>query len=235
MIGLEVLVNGKRALLAGREHLSVLRADVVFYGVLGSESRGTRLLKDGYRGRLSGSGMSSFRADNSYENLLWDPKISLTKFDVVEIRVVDVEETDLPTRASTSPARDSEPFSTDGLDEHDQLEMFRAARRVYLALRETFEGLPLTRDEEELVAQLDAAQLEEIDSVILANVGDRWRKVAMVVGKTMRQLEHEYRGIPNTFYAQRIRELVHTGLLESQGDLEFIRFSEVRRPSGRKD
>jgi hypothetical protein len=38
-------------------------------------------------------------------------------------------------------------------------------------------------------------------------------------------------GIPDIFYSQRIRELVEKKLLESQGDLQFMRYSEVRLPS----
>jgi hypothetical protein len=88
----------------------------------------------------------------------------------------------------------------------------------------------LTAEQEALVASLSAAEIEAIDRALLGNTLERWRKVAMVVGKTMMELEGRRAGIPDTFYAQRVRHLVETGSLESQGNLAYMRFSEVRRP-----
>jgi hypothetical protein len=89
---------------------------------------------------------------------------------------------------------------------------------------------PLTTEELALVASLSAAEVVDIDRALLANTHDRWRKVAMVVGKTMGELANRRHGIPDTFYAQRVRKLVEDGALESQGNLAFMRFSEVRLP-----
>jgi hypothetical protein len=89
---------------------------------------------------------------------------------------------------------------------------------------------PMTAEQEALVASLSAAEIEAIDRALLGNTLERWRKVAMVVGKTMMELEERRAGIPDTFYARRVRHLVETGSLESQGNLAYMRFSEVRRP-----
>jgi hypothetical protein len=51
----------------------------------------------------------------------------------------------------------------------------------------------------------------------------------MVVAMTMQAADLPS-GIPYTFYALRTKTLVAQGRLESQGNLEFIRFSEVRLP-----
>ena len=88
----------------------------------------------------------------------------------------------------------------------------------------------MTAEQQALVASLSAADIDAIDRALLGNTLDRWRKVAMVVGKTMMELEDRRRGIPDTFYAQRVRNLVEMGSLESQGNLAYMRFSEVRRP-----
>ena len=37
--------------------------------------------------------------------------------------------------------------------------------------------------------------------------------------------------IPDIYYAQRVRRLVAVGELESQGNLEYMRYSEVRLPA----
>jgi len=71
-------------------------------------------------------------------------------------------------------------------------------------------------------------ELEEIDKAILQHTSDLWRKVAMIVGLTMMDLESRVGGIPDIFYSQRVQHLVEKGLLESEGDLSRMRFSEVR-------
>jgi hypothetical protein len=88
---------------------------------------------------------------------------------------------------------------------------------------------PLTPAERESVAALSAEQLAALDEVLLANTHDRWRKVAMVVSRAMDSAEL-WPGVPDSFYAERVRGLVEQGLLESQGNLLYMRFSEVRRP-----
>jgi len=90
---------------------------------------------------------------------------------------------------------------------------------------------PLTAEQQALVATLTAADLRAIDEALLANATPRWRKVAMIVGLTMNQLEDRgdrVNGIPDVFYSQRVRLLVEAGQLEATGDLAYMRFSEVR-------
>ena len=82
--------------------------------------------------------------------------------------------------------------------------------------------------------QLSNEAIQAIDNLLLANAHTKWRKVALVVALTMTDLKIRERGIPDLFYAQRVRKLVEEGRLESQGNLQEMRFSEIRLPN-RKD
>lgn len=91
---------------------------------------------------------------------------------------------------------------------------------------------PLTREQQEVVNRLTAADLETIDAAILANVVDNWRKVARIVGTTMNSFADQglYPGLVDLFYAQRIRLMVNSGQVLSTGDLTRMGYCEVRLP-----
>jgi hypothetical protein len=72
----------------------------------------------------------------------------------------------------------------------------------------------------------------QIDQFILAEIGEHWRKVAMVVSRVSFA-----QGVPIpegeaglNMIAERIGALVADGRLVSQGDLKRWRHSEVRKP-----
>ncbi len=88
----------------------------------------------------------------------------------------------------------------------------------------------LTSEQIKLVEQLTDAEIQTIDNALLANTSIRWRKVARVVGTVMMELPNRVKGIPDAYYSQRVQMLVKDGLLESQGNLSFMRYSEVRKP-----
>ncbi len=88
----------------------------------------------------------------------------------------------------------------------------------------TASDVGFTPVEAELVANLSAAELAEIDAVLLSYAKRSWRKAAMLVALTMAQDIHQ-EGMPSAFYAQRIQRLVDQGHLEAQG-------AEVRLPDG---
>jgi Protein of unknown function len=90
---------------------------------------------------------------------------------------------------------------------------------------------PMSAEEEAAARALSPEELERIDRGLLSHAGTRWRKVAYIVGATMSSLPDRTRGIPDLFYAQRVRRLVELGLLESDGDLRMMARSEVRLPS----
>lgn len=87
---------------------------------------------------------------------------------------------------------------------------------------------PLTSEQEELVNKLMASEVENIDEALLSNISSYWKKVASVVGATMMDLENRVEGIPDVYYANRIIYLAEKGLIESQGNLRRMRFSEIR-------
>ena len=87
----------------------------------------------------------------------------------------------------------------------------------------------LTPEQEARVALLTQSELKLIDDGLLSNACDRWRKVARVVGTTMMtNSPARIDGIPDIFYAKRVRDLVKRGLLEAAGNLNYMRYSEVR-------
>jgi hypothetical protein len=87
---------------------------------------------------------------------------------------------------------------------------------------------PLTPAQRSKVLALTEEQLEAIDRALLSNVVAEWQKVALIVGATMSELQSRVVGIPDIYYAERLRELVRNGTIEVQGDLHAMRFSEVR-------
>lgn len=87
---------------------------------------------------------------------------------------------------------------------------------------------PLTAEQALRVSQLNQQDLQEMDRVLLAQASHKWRKVARIVGTAMSDYPSRVAGIPDLYYAQRVRHLVELGKLESQGDLAYMRFSEVR-------
>ncbi len=89
----------------------------------------------------------------------------------------------------------------------------------------------LDPEDEEYVSLLAPQDLELIDEALLANCAPSWRKVARVVGSTMTSLRERLSEVPDGFYARRVIGLVENGKLESQGNLEHMRFSEIRLPS----
>lgn len=85
------------------------------------------------------------------------------------------------------------------------------------------------------IAALRPEQIQAIDAVLMSVCDDRWRKVAYVVDRAMGGIPDRVPGIPDGFYAARVCGLVARGLLESQGDLARMRYSEVRlamKPAG---
>jgi uncharacterized protein DUF3658 len=88
---------------------------------------------------------------------------------------------------------------------------------------------PLKPEEEARIALFTESELNAIDEALLSNALPQWRKVAMVVALTTRGFDF-VPSLPDVFYAGRIKQLVAGGRLESQGNLEFMRFSEVRLP-----
>ena len=88
----------------------------------------------------------------------------------------------------------------------------------------------MTPEQQLVVEKLGEREIEEIDRALMTNIIPRWRKLAMVIGVTMSKMPHRMVGVPDIFYAERMRKLVEAGHVESQGDLSRMRFCEVRLP-----
>jgi hypothetical protein len=71
--------------------------------------------------------------------------------------------------------------------------------------------------------------LRTTDECILSNISHHWRKTAKVVALTMGDIGANFR-LPDVFYSGRIKNLAAAGLIEAAGNLNRMRFSEVRLP-----
>lgn len=65
----------------------------------------------------------------------------------------------------------------------------------------------------------------------MANSSKSWRKAARVIGLAMSDESLRATEFSDTFYLARIKALVEAGVLEAGGDIEQMRFSEVRLAS----
>ena len=76
----------------------------------------------------------------------------------------------------------------------------------------------------------------ELDAIILSHVGDQWLKVARIAGDTLRAPELESlvanKGMDRALnvIVTRVQVLAQAGLIESQGNPSYPRYSEIRRP-----
>jgi hypothetical protein len=89
---------------------------------------------------------------------------------------------------------------------------------------------PLMPEEEAQARLLTSADLKRIDECLLSNVSHRWSKVARVIGQTMLALSREFPHMPDGFYSTRIKHLAESGAIEAAGNLDRMRYSEIRIP-----
>jgi hypothetical protein len=87
---------------------------------------------------------------------------------------------------------------------------------------------PLMPEEEEQSRLLTAPDLKRIDECLLSKTSHQWSKVARVIGQTMLVLDREFPGLPDVFYSTRIKHLAETGAIEAAGNLNRMRYSEIR-------
>lgn len=93
------------------------------------------------------------------------------------------------------------------------------------------EGPPeslLDAEEQATVDRLTAEQIQRIDDALLSDCTSRGHKVARIIGTAFKLLRDELPKVPGGFYSQRVQALVAEGKLDSRGDLDYMRFSEVR-------
>ena len=90
---------------------------------------------------------------------------------------------------------------------------------------------PMTPDESAIVSSLDPEFVRMVDEALLSHASIRSRKVAFIVGTTMMDAKLRLPGLSDLFYASRVKELVKQGLLVAVGNLDYMRYSEVRLPT----
>jgi hypothetical protein len=88
----------------------------------------------------------------------------------------------------------------------------------------------LDSEEEQIVDRLTPDDVRRIDEALLADCAIHARKVARIVATAWKALRDDLRDVPLGFYVRRVQAIVAAGRLESRGDLDYMRFSEVRRP-----
>ena len=89
---------------------------------------------------------------------------------------------------------------------------------------------PMSVEQARVAASLSPELVERIDAELLSHARLRSRKVAMLVGLAVGNPALRVPGLPDLYYAQRIRALVERGALIAEGNLAFMRYSEVRLP-----
>ena len=86
-------------------------------------------------------------------------------------------------------------------------------------------------DQLKAIEKLSKQDTDAIDQMLLEQTGKEWRKIAIVVATVITDPQNNYAGIPDLYFAQRIRIMVEAGVLEAQGYLASMRYSEARRVS----
>jgi len=87
---------------------------------------------------------------------------------------------------------------------------------------------PLAPEEALVAASLSPELVDKIDAELLSHARPSPRKVAMLVGLAMSNPDLSIPGLPDLFYAERVRSLVAKGMLLSEGNLNRMAYSEVR-------
>ena len=93
------------------------------------------------------------------------------------------------------------------------------------------EGPPDSRldaEEQAIVDRLTDVQVQRIDEALLSDCVARGRKVARIIGTAFTLLRDEIPDVPLGLYSRRVQALVAAGKLDSRGNLDYMRFSEVR-------
>jgi hypothetical protein len=87
---------------------------------------------------------------------------------------------------------------------------------------------PLSPEEEAEARALTAADLKSIDDCLMSHISIRQQKVARIIASAMDVLGERFPRIPDVFYSRRIKHLVETGAIEAFGNLDRMRYSEIR-------
>jgi hypothetical protein len=118
-----------------------------------------------------------------------------------------------------------EPFGGyDFKDECDKRRADQATGGHFMSEEIPKANPPLTTKERSAVAKLTDTDMRVIDAAILANSSHDWHKVARVVTFTDDAINSRRPDLSYLFYTLCLAQLVEERRLESQGNLEYIRF-----------
>lgn len=92
----------------------------------------------------------------------------------------------------------------------------------------------ISAEEQAAVSLLSDEELSAIDDCILSHCSDQFLKVARIMLHTERELAHRFPKLSHVFYTLRLRHLVGAGHLDAAGNLDYMRFSEVRLAQPKK-
>ena len=134
MIALEVLLNGRRFVVAGTEDMGVLSTHVTGVGKLGRRSSDSKGAPKSYDIDLHVGGLTS-RSRRRDEHLRWGPRKSLKVGDEVTVRVLKAAAADAPTRRYPQEGNTTRP---------SERERYQFAKTLYFELRGKFERRRLT-------------------------------------------------------------------------------------------
>lgn len=85
-----------------------------------------------------------------------------------------------------------------------------------------------TPEELAQIRRATPADAAAVDALILQSCTDHWRKVAMVVGTSLKEFDAKFPHLPYVYMPIRIIAMENSGALEVQGNAMAMRFSEVR-------
>jgi hypothetical protein len=88
----------------------------------------------------------------------------------------------------------------------------------------------MTPQQQTVAESLSLDFVARVDAALLSHATAKNRKVAMLVGLTMGDQALRVPGLPDVFYAQRVTALVAGGLLIAEGNLDYMRYAEVKLP-----
>jgi hypothetical protein len=89
---------------------------------------------------------------------------------------------------------------------------------------------PMSAEQQAVASSLAPEFVAKVDAALMSHAKRSTRKVAMIVGMAMMDSSVRVAGLPDLFYRDRVRVLVNKGLLVAEGNLEYMRYSEVRLP-----
>ncbi len=94
--------------------------------------------------------------------------------------------------------------------------------------KDNTQNTKMTNEQKEFINHISKEKLQEIDNTILSLVKDDYVKVARVIADIYSNRDMHIDGVNDILYLERIKLMVKKGLLEAQGDLNSIRFSEIK-------